>query len=81
MQRKVLLNMAHVALWQRYAMYWLAYVAMAVVVGWSLGPKLEDVVFVTTLPLWGLIPYVAWCYAVAHLKMAVAVWRLRRKLY
>src|SRR5690242_10883281 len=50
MATKVKLNWGHVRIWQQLAGFWLSYVALLVLVGWHLKPRIEEVLFVLFVP-------------------------------
>lgn len=76
------LNRPHLIRWIPVLGGWLAYVALALLLGAHLQPRLDEVLFVLTLPLWGIVPYAACCLAVAALRVwlwpARAYWRRLR---
>jgi hypothetical protein len=63
------LNREHVALLGRATRWWLSYVAFCVVAGWGLGPRWDEVLTLTLLPLGVLLPYAVGCLAVAALRV------------
>lgn len=66
---KLTLNKDHVAKWQRLAVAWLVFVLIGLIAGWHLKPRMDEFVFVLTLPLWAVLaPYAAWCLLAALLK-------------
>jgi len=76
------LNRPHLIRWTPLLVAWLAYVALALVLGAHLKPRLDEFLFVLSLPLWGIVPYAAWCLAVVALRAwlwpAHAYWRRLR---
>lgn len=68
---QVKLNSAHIILWGRVLGLWLFYVGFCVVVGWSLHPRLDEVIFAVFLP--GLVvgPYIIFCLLIAALRAAL----------
>lgn len=68
----------HLALWGRFARFWASYVAFCVVVGWHLGPTLEEVLMLTGLPLLVLIPYTLGCLGLAALRVLLRPLMVRR---
>lgn len=62
------INWGHVNLWLTYGVAWLAFVGFALVAGWHLKPRLDEVVVVVLLPLGVLVPYAVLCFLVAALK-------------
>jgi hypothetical protein len=48
---------------------WLIFVGFCIVAGAHLKPRPDEILFVTTLPLWlVLAPYTVWCFIVAMLR-------------
>lgn len=64
----ITLNKQHVELWCGFAVLWGIFVGLALVLGWHLGPRPDEVLICATLPLWVLVPYVAFCLVSVLLK-------------
>ncbi len=47
---------------------WMCYVALALILGFSLHPRPDEILFVSTLPLWVLVPYALFCLVGACIK-------------
>lgn len=66
---QLLINPDHVGTWIGLGLWWLCFVAFALVAGWHLGPRPDEVVFVLTLPLWMVLaPYVVFCLLATAMK-------------
>lgn len=65
---KVVIEHAHLKLWGRLFTLWGSYVVFCLIAGATLHPRLDEVLFVSTLPLWILVPYIAFCFFVALIK-------------
>lgn len=63
------LNKPHAVLWGRFARWWLAYVAVGLILGWRLGPRLDEFLFVLFLPLVIAVPWAILSLALAWLKL------------
>lgn len=63
---RITLNPSHLKLWGKYACYFGFYLLMCFILGPHARP--DEVVFVVTLPLWFLVPYIAFCFVVALIK-------------
>jgi hypothetical protein len=64
---RVSLNGPHVVLWGRVIGLWIGYVGFCVLLGWSLHPRVDEIVFAVFLPAIVVLPYIAFCFAVAML--------------
>lgn len=42
-------------------MAWLAFVALGIVVGWGLKPRMDEIAFMLVVPVAIVIPYAAFC--------------------
>ena len=63
---RVEINRQHVGLWGALLAGWLAFVAFGLVIGWHLGPRLDEVLIILVLPLWlVVIPYALLCLLIA----------------
>lgn len=69
---RIIVDWSHVTLLLQYARLWLLYVLGLVFLGWSFGPRLDEVVFVALLPIPFVIAYAAGCLAVAWLRVLMA---------
>jgi len=72
MRWKVRLNQDHIKLWTHWAKIWLVYVSVIFVLGIRLHPRLDEVVFVTFLPLLVLVPYIALTFVMAATRLLLA---------
>ena len=66
---KIELNADHLAALCRFGILWGVYVAIAVIGGLHLKPRLDEVVFVALLPLPFIAAYAVWCFIVAVLRV------------
>jgi uncharacterized membrane protein len=66
---QVKFNTPHIILWGRVLSLWLMYVGFCVIVGWSLHPRLDEVLFAVFLPAFVIVPYIVICLAVAALRL------------
>lgn len=71
------INWEHVALWKRGLMGWFGLMAFALVAGAHLGPRPDEVLFVVCLPAVVLLPYAAFCAALALLRLALELGKHR----
>lgn len=55
---KIGLNHPHLARWGYWAVSYAAFVGFALVAGWHLKPRWDEIVFAITLPLYVLIPWI-----------------------
>ena len=67
---RVTLNWTHIALWGRFAVYFGLWMGAAIIGGWHLKPRLDEVVFVALLPVPLVLLYATGCFCVA----AARVW-------
>lgn len=65
-------NWPHIALWGRLTRFWATYVAAGLIMGWSLGPRVDEVIFVALLPLPFVVIYAVGCLVVAWLRVLMA---------
>ena len=70
---RIQIDKAHVTLWLRWLKAWLALVAFALVFGWHLKPRVDEVVFMLLVPVGVVGLYALGCLAVATLKTLWAV--------
>ena len=63
------LNRPHVALIWRALQGWLLFVGLGIVVGWRYRPRLDEIAFLTILPLFVLGPYIAFCLVASAVKL------------
>jgi hypothetical protein len=63
------INWAHVNRWVGWLISYEVFVASALVLGWHLGPRLDEVLVVATLPAWVLVPYVLLCLLLVVLRV------------
>lgn len=63
---RISLNPSHVKLWGRYAYYFALYLVGCFLFGPHARP--DEVLFVVTLPLWFLVPYIVFCFMSALIK-------------
>jgi hypothetical protein len=73
-------NVDHVRVVLRLFWRWVWFVALALILGWHLGPRVDEVLFVLfVVPALALAAYIAFCFAVAATKslwpLATASWR------
>ena len=66
------LNWTHVELWKRLAAYWLAYVAVGLLIGWHLKPRLDELLFVLCIPIVIVVPWAIVSLSLAWLKLTMA---------
>lgn len=66
------INWDHVRVWQGWLISWLVFVGVALVLGWRLGPRPDEVAVAVFLPLLVLIPYVLGCLLLAVLRLSLA---------
>jgi hypothetical protein len=67
-------NVDHVRVVLRWFWRWVGFVALALVLGWHLGPRIDEVVFVLfVVPAAALAAYVALCFAIAVLKSLLPI--------
>lgn len=58
---KIGLNTPHLIVWRRILIGWLAFVGFAVIAGWHLKPRIDELLFAVTLPIWLVVaPYAAY---------------------
>ena len=69
MALRIHLNKPHVERLAQFAVVWCIYLAFCLIAGWSLNPRLDEVIFVATLPLYVLVPYALFCFAAALIKL------------
>ncbi len=71
-------NWEHVAAWRYWLGRWLLFVAVCLIFGWRLGPRIDEVVFaVVTLPLVATGAYALFCVTIATLRLLLTVGRDR----
>lgn len=63
------INWGHVAIWRRLAILWCGYVCVGLLLGWGLGPRRDEVVFLLLLPLAPLAAWVAVSFLWALLRL------------
>ena len=63
------INWGHVAIWRRLAILWLGYVGVGLLVGWKLGPRLDEIAFLLLLPLAPLAAWIALSFLWALLRL------------
>lgn len=68
---KVVIEHTHLKLWGRLFTLWGSYVVFCLIAGATLHPRLDEVLFVATLPLWILVPYILFCFIVAWIKLGL----------
>ena len=68
----ITLNRTHVELWKRLAACWLVYVAVGLLLGWHLKPRLDEFLFVLLIPLAVAAPWAILSLAGAWLKLIMA---------
>lgn len=69
---RITLNPSHLKLWGKWAYYFVLYFILALIVGPHARP--DELLFVLTLPLWVLVPYIVFCFVVALIRS----WSIRR---
>ena len=74
MPLSVSLNKPHLARLGIFAVWWAIYLTIALIAGWRLQPRGDEILFVATLPLWLLVPYAVACFAIALIKLWAARW-------
>jgi len=70
---RIQIDKQHVMLWLRWLKAWLAFVGVALVFGWHLKPRMDEVVFILLLPVPVVAVYALGCLAIAALK---ALWTI-----
>lgn len=69
---KIFINRDHLAVWKRLAMMWGIYLVVCLLGALPITPRLDEFVFVSTLPLWLVVlPYGVFC-------LVVAIWKASR---
>ena len=71
MRTTVTINWAHVVLLGRFARWWGVYVVGCLILGWGLNPRLDEVLFVTFLPVPFVAAYAVLCLLVAWLRVLI----------
>lgn len=66
------INWGHVALWRRWLIQWLIFVGVAVVLGWHLGPRPDEVAAAVFLPMLVLVPYALGCLMLVVVRVLLA---------
>lgn len=56
---KISLNKPHLARWAYWLYCYAVFVAIALVFGWHLHPRWDEIMFACTLPLWVIVPWAA----------------------
>lgn len=78
MRWSIRLNTEHIFVWLRALIAWWAFVAVAVVLGWSYKPRLDEIAFAFLgLPALATAVYATWCLLLAGLRMLWTIWRDR----
>lgn len=65
------INWPHVALWRRWLCLWLGFVAFGLVVGWTLKPRPDEILFMLALPALVLVPYAVGCFLVSAIRLGL----------
>ena len=71
---RIIINKPHIKVWLNFLVWWAVYVLIAIVVGWRLSPRVDEIVFAVCIPLIVVIPYAIFCLLIA----AVRAWWPRR---
>ena len=72
---KLSINREHLLLWQRWMLWWVAFVGFMIVYGWRLHPRMDEILFVLVVPPIVVTgAYVAFCLATAACKV---LWPVR----
>jgi hypothetical protein len=67
-------NVDHVRVVLRWFWQWVWFVALALVLGWHLGPRIDEVLTVLfVVPALALVAYIAFCFIVAALKSLLPI--------
>lgn len=67
---RITLNEQHLNAWKRLLLYWLVFVAIMLVAGWHLRPRLDEFLTVLALPLIVIVPYGAFCLIAAAIRLS-----------
>jgi hypothetical protein len=73
---KITLNRPHMLEWVRWLVVYLIYVALGLIFGWHLKPRMDEFLTVLFLPLAVLIPWIVLSLLVAAVK---SLWTIRFK--
>ena len=66
-----MINRGHIRLVGQLLVGWVAFVGFGLIIGWNLHPRIDEVVFVLSLPLFVVPAYAVLCLAAVGLKALV----------
>lgn len=72
---RIELRKSEIDRWTAYLISFAIYYLVAVVIGWHLHPRWDELLFVASIPLWVIVPYAVFSLLIGVFRMLWTIWR------